>query len=260
MNRPYTAQSPYSLTPTERIRSHPEAGATAARQRPRGALRRPGHRRASRRIPARHDDSTTTTPSRTTTTTTRRLRRRRSPHRPPLDVDRRRRGRDPVRRRHHREPDPRRRRQRFGVGDDRVTGTDHQRRPGTVVGAPRGGTGGTVPACRDGHHGQPDTDPDGRGADAAARGSRCCPPRRPPRLPRRPPGTVTYRITGNRQLIDLVTVIYTDQQGALHDRRERRAALVEDGRAEPGRDAELGDRDQRRAVSSTAASSTPTAR
>jgi len=30
-----------------------------------------------------------------------------------------------------------------------------------------------------------------------------------------PPGTVTYRITGSRQLIDLVTVIYTDQQGAL---------------------------------------------
>ncbi|MBX7434361.1 hypothetical protein JDV09_20000 [Mycobacterium sp. Y57] len=29
------------------------------------------------------------------------------------------------------------------------------------------------------------------------------------------PGTITYRITGNRQLIDLVTVIYTDQQGAL---------------------------------------------
>ncbi|MGB1224644.1 MAG: hypothetical protein ACPHCN_10940 [Mycobacterium sp.] len=29
------------------------------------------------------------------------------------------------------------------------------------------------------------------------------------------PGTVTYRITGERRLIDLVTVIYTDQQGAL---------------------------------------------
>ena len=27
--------------------------------------------------------------------------------------------------------------------------------------------------------------------------------------------TITYRVTGNRQLIDLVTVIYTDQQGAL---------------------------------------------
>jgi hypothetical protein len=27
--------------------------------------------------------------------------------------------------------------------------------------------------------------------------------------------TVTYQVTGNRQLIDLVTVIYTDQQGAL---------------------------------------------
>lgn len=29
------------------------------------------------------------------------------------------------------------------------------------------------------------------------------------------PRTVTYRVTGNRQLIDLVTVIYTDGQGAL---------------------------------------------
>jgi hypothetical protein len=29
------------------------------------------------------------------------------------------------------------------------------------------------------------------------------------------PRTVTYQVTGNRQLIDLVTVIYTDQQGAL---------------------------------------------
>jgi hypothetical protein len=29
------------------------------------------------------------------------------------------------------------------------------------------------------------------------------------------PRTVTYRVTGNRQLIDLVTVIYTDQRGAL---------------------------------------------
>ncbi|MGE2736366.1 hypothetical protein [Mycolicibacterium vaccae] len=29
------------------------------------------------------------------------------------------------------------------------------------------------------------------------------------------PGAITYRITGNRALLDLVTVIYTDQQGAL---------------------------------------------
>ena len=29
------------------------------------------------------------------------------------------------------------------------------------------------------------------------------------------PGTITYRVTGDRDLIDLVTVIYTDQQGAL---------------------------------------------
>ncbi|MFY9919377.1 MAG: MmpS family transport accessory protein, partial [Mycobacterium sp.] len=29
------------------------------------------------------------------------------------------------------------------------------------------------------------------------------------------PRTVTYTVTGNRQLFDLITVIYTDQQGAL---------------------------------------------
>jgi hypothetical protein len=29
------------------------------------------------------------------------------------------------------------------------------------------------------------------------------------------PNTITYRVTGNRSLIDLVTVIYTDSQGAL---------------------------------------------
>ncbi len=29
------------------------------------------------------------------------------------------------------------------------------------------------------------------------------------------PTTITYRVTGNRQLLDLVTVIYTDAQGAL---------------------------------------------
>jgi Mycobacterium membrane protein len=29
------------------------------------------------------------------------------------------------------------------------------------------------------------------------------------------PNTITYRVTGNRQLIDLVTIVYTDEQGAL---------------------------------------------
>ena len=29
------------------------------------------------------------------------------------------------------------------------------------------------------------------------------------------PSTITYHVTGNRNLIDLVTVIYTDAQGAL---------------------------------------------
>ncbi|MGE2720974.1 hypothetical protein [Mycolicibacterium celeriflavum] len=36
----------------------------------------------------------------------------------------------------------------------------------------------------------------------------------PPPAPA-PPRTFTYRVTGNRQLLDLVTVIYTDGQGAL---------------------------------------------
>ena len=30
------------------------------------------------------------------------------------------------------------------------------------------------------------------------------------------PRTITYTVTGTRQLFDLVTIIYTDQQGALH--------------------------------------------
>ena len=34
-------------------------------------------------------------------------------------------------------------------------------------------------------------------------------------VPAAAPNTITYRVTGNRNLIDLVTVIYTDQQGAL---------------------------------------------
>ncbi|OMC40252.1 hypothetical protein A5740_24935 [Mycobacterium sp. GA-1841] len=29
------------------------------------------------------------------------------------------------------------------------------------------------------------------------------------------PNAITYRVTGNRQLIDLVTIVYTDEQGAL---------------------------------------------
>lgn len=35
----------------------------------------------------------------------------------------------------------------------------------------------------------------------------------PPPVPA--PNTITYRVTGSRQLLDLVTIIYTDQQGAL---------------------------------------------
>jgi hypothetical protein len=37
----------------------------------------------------------------------------------------------------------------------------------------------------------------------------------PPTVPAPAPRTVTYTVTGTRQLIDLVTVIYTDEQGAL---------------------------------------------
>ncbi|KRE33700.1 hypothetical protein ASG82_21785 [Mycobacterium sp. Soil538] len=40
-------------------------------------------------------------------------------------------------------------------------------------------------------------------------------PQAAPPPPATAPGTVTYRITGNRALLDLVTVIYTDAQGAL---------------------------------------------
>ncbi|MEE9243842.1 MAG: hypothetical protein V3U55_07380 [Mycobacterium sp.] len=39
-------------------------------------------------------------------------------------------------------------------------------------------------------------------------------PEAPP-PPAAAPGTVTYQVTGDRRLIDLVTVIYTDEQGAL---------------------------------------------
>ena len=40
-------------------------------------------------------------------------------------------------------------------------------------------------------------------------------PQAAPPPPGAAPGTVTYRITGNRALLDLVTVIYTDEKGAL---------------------------------------------
>lgn len=40
-------------------------------------------------------------------------------------------------------------------------------------------------------------------------------PQAAPPPPAAAPGTVTYRITGTRSLIDLVTVIYTDERGAL---------------------------------------------
>ncbi|MBX5489122.1 MAG: hypothetical protein IRZ17_21275, partial [Mycolicibacterium hassiacum] len=36
-----------------------------------------------------------------------------------------------------------------------------------------------------------------------------------PPAPAPSPRTVTYRVTGNRPLIDMVTVVYTDERGAL---------------------------------------------
>jgi hypothetical protein len=41
------------------------------------------------------------------------------------------------------------------------------------------------------------------------------PPSDTPTVAAPSPSTITYRVTGNRQLLDLVTVIYTDAQGAL---------------------------------------------
>ncbi|MCV7071549.1 hypothetical protein H7H73_15105, partial [Mycobacterium rufum] len=40
-------------------------------------------------------------------------------------------------------------------------------------------------------------------------------PQAAPPPPSAAPGTVTYRVTGTRSLLDLVTVIYTDEKGAL---------------------------------------------
>lgn len=51
---------------------------------------------------------------------------------------------------------------------------------------------------------------------AAPTAAEAVPPVDPAAVPAAPvPNTVTYRITGNKSLLDLVTVIYTDGQGAL---------------------------------------------
>ena len=65
-----------------------------------------------------------------------------------------------------------------------------------------------------------DAEPDGRAAapTAGARRSRAA--------AGAGPRTITYPVTGNRQLLDLVTVIYTDAAGRSADRRQRRAAVV----------------------------------
>jgi hypothetical protein len=50
----------------------------------------------------------------------------------------------------------------------------------------------------------------------AAPAAPAAPEAAPPPAPAPPaPNTITYMVTGNRQLIDMVTVIYTDSQGAL---------------------------------------------
>lgn len=55
-------------------------------------------------------------------------------------------------------------------------------------------------------------------ATAQAPAAPVAPPEAAPAQPPAPapdPRTITYQVTGNRQLLDLVTVIYTDNQGAL---------------------------------------------
>ena len=59
------------------------------------------------------------------------------------------------------------------------------------------------------------------------------------------PRTVTYQVTGTRQLLDLVTVIYTDQQGALQTDVNVALPWTQDRDARSGRRADVGDRDQR---------------
>ena len=71
------------------------------------------------------------------------------------------------------------------------------------------GTVGDRTAARD-HH-KRDAD-----ADADRRAAQCHPRADTSRAAAvAPSGTVTYTVTGGRQLFDLVTIIYTDQQGAL---------------------------------------------
>ncbi len=222
MNRPYTAQSPYSLTPTERIRSPSEGGRYG---RDGTDVRRPGYR-----CPAalsRGRTTTTTAPPRTTTTTTSTKPAStaggcgspawpaRSCSSPSITAS-----------------------LILGGGDSgsvsaTIASPDTSAAPTASAApeptAPRAAapslpaeTVTTVsPAPSPTAAGPDDPGRPARAARTAGRTAR----RRPP------PGTVTYRVTGNRQLIDLVTVIYTDAAGRAADRRQRRAAVVEDGGA-----------------------------
>ena len=59
------------------------------------------------------------------------------------------------------------------------------------------------------------------------------------------PRTVTYTVTGNRQLFDLVTIIYTDEQGALQTDVNVALPWTKQVVLDPGVAAQLGHRDQR---------------
>lgn len=61
----------------------------------------------------------------------------------------------------------------------------------------------------------PSVEPPPPAPSAAPAAPSLLPPPQAAPAPAAAPGTITYRVTGNRELIDLVTVIYTDQQGAL---------------------------------------------
>ena len=185
MNRPYTAHSPYSLSPTERIPSYGDDGGETVDL----------DREPYDEYQGLEDDFEDYDDYRT--------------DRSPLDLGRRRGRRDSARRGDLHGRHPRRRRQRLGVHDGRcadhvTTGRHHVGAAGRdhAVGAATRG----VVAAGNRHHRDPD-----RKRPAQHRADRCG----PAPAPAPAPNTITYRVTGNRNLIDLVTVIYTDSQGAL---------------------------------------------
>ena len=191
MNRPYTAHSPYSLSPTERIPSHgdDDGGETVDLDR---------ERYDEYQDVDEYDEYAGL----------RGLRRLSPIDRRWLWVGRRRRL-DSARRGDRHGGDPQRRRQRHDVGDGRsadhlATGRDHIGAAGRdhAVGAPARSDA----AAGDDHHRDADRNrPAQRRADR--RGSRS----------RARARAAHGHLPGDRQpqLFDLVTVIYTDEQGAL---------------------------------------------